>query len=157
VCVCEVIHAMNHGRVVGGCVSGCTAHVHPPPPPSAHCAQQHVRAPPHRRMYLAAHYVAMAGASQAAGLKELCAQQLTSALRYCGVIPADKVRPAPDATQPCARVCASQNKGLCAQQLTSALRHCGGIPADKVRPAPDVTQPCARVCVRAKTTSFALS
>ncbi|KAJ9515621.1 hypothetical protein QJQ45_021684, partial [Haematococcus lacustris] len=43
-----------------------------------------------RRMYLAAHYISMATASKTKKLHELAAQQLTSALRYTGLIPADR-------------------------------------------------------------------
>ncbi|KAF5830572.1 intraflagellar protein IFT172 [Dunaliella salina] len=43
-----------------------------------------------RRYYLAAHYTALANAAKGAGLKDIAAQQLTSTLRYCGIIPADK-------------------------------------------------------------------
>ena len=53
----------------------------------------HISNPAHtcRRLYLAAHYTALASVSRQAGLKELCARQLTSALRYVGIIPADRV------------------------------------------------------------------
>uniref|UniRef100_A0A7S3QV19 Intraflagellar transport protein 172 homolog n=1 Tax=Dunaliella tertiolecta TaxID=3047 RepID=A0A7S3QV19_DUNTE len=43
-----------------------------------------------RRYYLAAHYTALANAAKGAELKDVAAQQLTSALRYCGIVPADK-------------------------------------------------------------------
>ncbi len=46
----------------------------------------------HRRQYLASHYVALAGVAKASGLRELAAKQLTAALRYVGIIPADRVR-----------------------------------------------------------------
>jgi hypothetical protein len=42
-------------------------------------------------MYLASHYIALAGEARANSLKELAAKQLTSALRYAGLIPADRV------------------------------------------------------------------
>ncbi len=45
-----------------------------------------------RRLYLAAHYISLANVAKAAGLKELAARQLTAALRYAGIIPADRVR-----------------------------------------------------------------
>lgn len=45
----------------------------------------------HRRLYLAAHYISMANSAKGAQLKDMAAQQLTSALRYCGIIPADRV------------------------------------------------------------------
>eukprot|EP00983_Pelagomonas_calceolata_P073761 1152272-Pelagomonas_calceolata.AAC.3 len=45
---------------------------------------------PSRRYYLAAHYTALANAAKGAELKDVAAQQLTSALRYCGIVPADK-------------------------------------------------------------------
>ncbi len=44
-----------------------------------------------RRIYLAAHYLALAGQAKGAGLKEMAARQLTAALRYVGIIPPDKV------------------------------------------------------------------
>jgi hypothetical protein len=44
-----------------------------------------------RRLYLASHYIALAGEARASHLKDLAAQQLTSALRYAGLIPADRV------------------------------------------------------------------
>jgi len=45
----------------------------------------------HRRVYLAAHYLSLANTAKSANQGELAARQLTSALRYCGIIPADKV------------------------------------------------------------------
>lgn len=44
-----------------------------------------------RKLYMAAHYIALAGASRQAGLKDLAAMQLTAVLRYAGIVPADRV------------------------------------------------------------------
>lgn len=43
-----------------------------------------------KRLYWAAHYVALSNQCRKAGLKEMAAKQLTTALRYVGIIPADK-------------------------------------------------------------------
>ena len=43
-----------------------------------------------RRIYLASHYISVANSSKQAGLKELAAMQLTSVLRYVGIVPADR-------------------------------------------------------------------
>lgn len=43
-----------------------------------------------RKLYLASHYIAQAGAARAAGLRELAAMQLTAVLRYVGIVPADR-------------------------------------------------------------------
>eukprot|EP00955_Chlamydomonas_euryale_P116459 366417-Chlamydomonas_euryale.AAC.27 len=44
-----------------------------------------------RKMYLAAHYTALANEATQAGLKDLAAMQKTATLRYAGIIPADRV------------------------------------------------------------------
>lgn len=43
-----------------------------------------------RRCYLAAHYIALSEEAKKAGLNELVARELTAALRYAGLIPADR-------------------------------------------------------------------
>lgn len=43
-----------------------------------------------RRLMWAMHYTALAHKTQAAGLAELAAKQLTAALRYVGIVPADR-------------------------------------------------------------------
>lgn len=43
-----------------------------------------------RKLYLASHYIALSSQARQAGLKELAAMQLTSMLRYVGIVPADR-------------------------------------------------------------------
>mmetsp|Transcript_26109 Transcript_26109/g.57041 ORF Transcript_26109/g.57041 Transcript_26109/m.57041 type:complete len:1764 (+) Transcript_26109:195-5486(+) len=43
-----------------------------------------------RRLYLAAHYISISNQARGAGHKELAAKALTSALRYTGIVPADR-------------------------------------------------------------------
>ncbi|MEW5300130.1 MAG: hypothetical protein WDW38_002966 [Sanguina aurantia] len=43
-----------------------------------------------RKLYLAAHYIATAHSAEEKGLHDLAARDLTSALRYVGIIPADR-------------------------------------------------------------------
>jgi hypothetical protein len=43
-----------------------------------------------RRLMWATHYTALAHQARAGGLLELAAKQLTAALRYVGILPADR-------------------------------------------------------------------
>ena len=43
-----------------------------------------------RKLYLASHYISLSSQARQAGLKELAAMQLTSMLRYVGIVPADR-------------------------------------------------------------------
>lgn len=43
-----------------------------------------------RRLMWAIHYIALAHQARAGGLLELAAKQLTAALRYVGIVPADR-------------------------------------------------------------------
>jgi hypothetical protein len=45
-----------------------------------------------RRMAMAAHYTVCATRARAAGMRNLAARELTSLLRYVGIVPADRVR-----------------------------------------------------------------